>query len=85
MTNLYRVFYMRYPRQWYRLNISIDIPRSSAYWAATRTTQGEFRTKETTEVAAGASLPLSLLTKLQAHLGQAVASEENADVHFFLS
>lgn len=84
-TNLYRIFYMRYPRQWYRLNISIDIPRSSAYWAATRTTQGEFRTKDTTEVAAGASLPLSLLTKLQAHLGQGVAFEANADVHFILS
>ena len=24
-TNLYRVFYMRYPRKWYRINISIDI------------------------------------------------------------
>ena len=57
-TNIYRVFYMRCPRQWYRLNISIDIPRSSTYWAATRNTRGEFKTKDTNEVAAGASLPL---------------------------
>ena len=84
-TNLYRLFYMRSNRQWCRLNVSLKIPRASTYWGATTTMREEFKTRETIVLVAGASLPYSLLQKIQAYLEKAVSFDENANIHLILS
>ena len=62
--NLYRLFYQKSPRQWCRINISIKIPRSSKYWAASKTPQDEYKTMETRPPEVY-SLPYSLITQVQ--------------------
>ena len=63
--NIYRLFYLKSPRQWCRINISIKIPRSSKYWAASKTSQIEYMTMETLGPEAYAPLPYSLMTQIQ--------------------
>ena len=63
--NLYRLFYQKSPRQWCRINISIKIPRSSKYWAASKTPQDEFKTMETLTPEVYSTLPYSLITQVQ--------------------
>ena len=61
--NLYRLFYQKSPRQWCRIDLSIKIPRRSKYWAASKTTQNEYKTMETKP--GYAPLPYSLISQIQ--------------------
>ena len=45
--NLYRLFYLKSPRQWCRIDISIQIPRRSRFWAVSKTSRDEIKTVET--------------------------------------
>ena len=84
-TNVYRVLFRKDPRQWYRLDVSIDLPRSSSYWAATKLTPEEFKTYDQIHGAPRSSLPLTLLTKLQRCLEQVELVEADTSIHFSLS
>jgi hypothetical protein len=84
-TNIYRLFYLKSPRQWCRLSISIKIHRSSMYWAATKTSQDEYNTRETLILVGAAPLPYSLLTKIQEVLLEAEDFDEDANLRFSLS
>ena len=63
--NLYRLFYLNRPRQWCRIDISIQMPRRSKYWAASKTSQDEWKTMETRSPEVYAPLPYSLITQIQ--------------------
>ena len=64
--NLYRLFYLKSPRQWCRIDISIKIPRRSKYWAASKTSQHEYRGTEAHGIPEEyAPLPYSLITQIQ--------------------
>ena len=63
--NMYRLLYLMSPRQWCRIDISIQIPRRSKYWAALKTSQVEWKTTEASGPEAYAALPYSLITKIQ--------------------
>ena len=63
--NMYRLLYLKSPRQWCRIDISIQIPRRSKYWAASKTSQDEWKTTETLTPEAYAPLPYSLITQIQ--------------------
>ena len=83
--NLYRLFFMNRARQWCRINVSLEVSRSSAYWATTRTSQGEMKTRESYTLVAGTSLPISLLTKVQDHLEKSIVFSEDVVMHLLLS
>ena len=74
--NLYRLFYLKSPRQWCRINLSINIPRRSKYWAATKTTQNEYKTMETRAPKGYAALPYSLISQLQPALSSLPSVEQ---------
>ena len=64
--NLYRLFYLKSPRQWCRIDISIKIPRRSKYWGASKTSQHEYRATEAHAFPEEyAPLPYSLITQIQ--------------------
>lgn len=63
--NLYRLFYQKTPRRWCRIHISIDIPRRSKYWAASKTSQVEYKTMEITGPQGHAPLPYSMISQIQ--------------------
>ena len=63
--NFYRLLYLKSPRQWCRIDISMQIPRRSKYWAASKTSQVEYNTREAMMSEAYASLPYSLITQIQ--------------------
>lgn len=70
-TNVYRLLYLNSFRHWHWLTISIQIPCSSRYWAATKTTeQDKCRKWQTPQSGSAAPLPYSLLKKIQALLCQ---------------
>ena len=63
--NLYRLFYLQSPRQWCRIDISIQIPRHSTYWAASKTSQYEWKTTDVLFPESYAPLPYSLISQIQ--------------------
>lgn len=85
-TNLYKLFYLQSSRHWKWLTISIQIPRSSKYWATTKTTpQEELWEHESPLMALGAVLPYSLLKKMQVTLCQAERFNGDATLCLTLS
>lgn len=84
-TNLYRLMFMKSPRQWCRLRVSINIRRSSIYWAATNTTHREYRTMDALLLLGGASLPPSLSMKMQAFLSRTEQYDDDTHLCFSLS
>ena len=63
--NLYRLFYLKSPRQWFRINISLKIPHRSKYWAASKTSTNEVNSAESWTREAYAPLPYSLISQIQ--------------------
>ncbi|KAI4156444.1 MAG: hypothetical protein L6R39_001115 [Caloplaca ligustica] len=80
-TNMYRLIYMKSPRKWCRLRISLKISSPSIYWAATNTTHREERPL----ARGGASLPSTLQTKMQAALLETELVDEDTSLCFLLS
>lgn len=81
--NYYRVIYLKSPRQWSRLNISIEFCSSSRYWAATELSRhGNISPGHFTPVC---SLPQSLLKQVQDYLSEADDHQENANIQLCLS
>ena len=71
LTNFYRLLYLKSPRQWYWLTVSIDFDRQSKYWTAVRTTRGGYKKSAVPCKTIGpALLPFSLLTQIQTFLCQ---------------
>ena len=64
-SNLYRLFYLKSPRQWCRINLSIKFPRRSKYWAASKTTRNEYNTMEFKPPKGYPPLPYSLISQIQ--------------------
>jgi hypothetical protein len=83
--NFYRFFYLKSPRHWRRLSISINICRSSIYWAATKISQHEYSTRDALFLTGVASLPYSLLTQIQEFLSGAEDLDEGVHLRFSLS
>ncbi len=85
-TNVYRLFYLNSFRHWQWLTISIQIPCSSRYWAATNTAQqDEDRKWQTPNPMSAAVLPYSLLNKIQVFLCQGEEFNDNARMYLSLS
>ena len=66
--NIYRLFYQKSPRQWCRINIILEIPRHSIYWAATKTSRDEITTAGVWVREAYAPLPFPLISQFQSAL-----------------
>ncbi len=73
-SNVYKVFYLKSPRQWCRLIISIQIHRSSIYWPATKTAQHE----NARPLVGSASLPYSLINAIQDFLRAENVEDDNS-------
>ena len=84
-TNFYRLFYLKSPRQWRRISISINIHQSSIYWPATKVSQHEFRTKDAVFLVGPGSIPYSLQNQIQDFLSEAEDLHEDAHIEFSLS
>lgn len=85
-TNVYRLFYLNSFRRWQWLSISIQIPCSSRYWAATKTAQQDKGKKwQTPSIVSAAVLPYSLLKKIQVFLCQGEEFKDDARMHLSLS
>jgi hypothetical protein len=85
-TNCYRFLYLKSPRQWFTLNISIQICSSSKYWAATRLTREErLFTPGFTSLSSECLLPQSLLDKIRAYLLADSDQSATANVRLCLS
>ena len=63
--NLYRLFDLQSPRHLCRIDISIQIPRRSKYWAASKTSQYEWKTTDVLFPEPYAPLPYSLIRQIQ--------------------
>lgn len=88
-TIVYGVFYSKSPRQWCKLNISLDIGRSSTFWAVTEISSRGFTTRSSNTGAplgiAMPSLPLTLLSQFQNHLSEAEYLDEDVHLRWSLS
>lgn len=83
-TNVYRLFYLDSFRRWQWLTVSIQIPWSFRYWAATKTAQRDKGRKwQTPHLESAAVLPYSLLKKMQSFLCQ--REELNDNIRMYLS
>lgn len=85
MTNMYRLLYLKSPRQWIWLSLSIQIPCSSGYWAPVKTTQAEYRKWQTPTLCGAALLPSSLTTKIQDIVCQSADIRDNSRLFLSLS
>ena len=63
-TNVNRLLYLKAPRQWHCLTLSIEISCSSRYWPITKTTRAEYRKWQSAIFSGAALLPFSLLAKI---------------------
>ena len=85
-TNFYRLLYLKSFRHWHWLTISIQVPYSSQYWAATQTTQQDnCRKWQTVNCASAALLPYLLLKKIQAFLYQKGSVNDDTITYLSLS
>lgn len=85
-TNVYRLFYLDSFRHWKWLTLSIQIPSSSRYWAATKTTQiDQGRTWQCPHFGSAAILPYSLLERIQVFLCHREESNDNTTMNLSLS
>lgn len=64
-TNFYRLFYLKSPRQWRRLSMSVTVRRSSTYWLAAKLAQDEYSVQDCNYLTGPASIPHSLVTQVQ--------------------
>ena len=84
LTNVYRVFYLKSPRHWCRLTISLNVFRSSKYWTATKTTPEDFdRPRPPASIAA--NWPYSLAKLVQTTLSHSDELDDNAEICLSLS
>lgn len=86
-TNQYRNLYFQSPRRWCHLDVSVEIQRSSIYWATTKVPKRRLLQKENANGgsrAAPFTVPGSLLGKLQQGLEKYGTIEENAHIRFTL-
>ncbi len=85
-TNVYRLFYLDSFRRWQWLTVSIQIPWSSRYWAATKTAQRDkVLICQIPYIGSAATLPYSLLEKIQVFLCQREEFNDNTRMDLFLS
>ncbi|KAL9610742.1 MAG: hypothetical protein Q9167_004561 [Letrouitia subvulpina] len=84
--NVYRLIYLSSFRHWYWLTISIQIHRSSRYWAVTKSTpQDKCREPKGLEWRHTVVLPYSLLKKMQTFLCQVERLNDNSSLCLSLS
>ena len=77
--NLYHLLYMKSPRQWCRITLSLQINRSSKYWVATKVSKREREKPFPINLWTAAHIPPSLLIKLQKYLlGLDMLGEDNS-------
>ena len=85
-TNVYRLFHLDSFRRWQWLTLSIQIPCTSRYWAAIKTTQHDKGKKWQTATLASASiLPYSLLERIHVFLRQRGEFNDNTKMDLLLS
>ena len=84
LTNVYRVFYLKSPRQWCRLTISLNVSRSSKYWTATKTTPEDYERGQPSAIIA-ANWPYSLAILVQTTLSHSDELDDNAEICLSLS
>lgn len=85
-TNVYRLLYLHSFRRWQWLTVSIQIPWSSRYWAATKTAPRDIGRKwQTPHTGSAAVLPYSLLKKFQVFLSQREKFNDNIKMYLSLS
>ena len=85
-TNVYRLLHLSSFRRWQWLTLSIQIPCSSRYWAATKIAQRDKgRTCDWPNIGPAATLPYSLLERIQVFLCQKEESNDNTKIDLFLS
>lgn len=84
-TNIYKVLYLKSPRLWRWLILSMEIPRSSKYWAITRTAHANYKKWQTPVLCGAATLPYSLIAKIQDHLCQNGGIEDDTRLCLSLS
>jgi hypothetical protein len=83
-TNFFRAFYLKSPRNWHKLNISVTVYCSSVYWAVTQLLPQEYATRDGTLLAV-TTLPHSLLLQVQQLLSKAQDLDDDTHLHFSLS
>ena len=72
----YKAFFLKAPRQWCRMSVSIKLDQSSKYWAATNMSAEAYNTGESINKVGSAALPYSLLSQLQKALLQIKICDE---------
>ncbi|KAI4198272.1 MAG: hypothetical protein LQ346_002812 [Caloplaca aetnensis] len=79
--NWYKLFLMKSPREWYRLTVSVNIHRSSVYWAHTQISSRDPDDSDegSGPLACNASLPYTFQPRMQALLA---AKDLKNDAHF---
>ena len=84
LTNVYRVFYSKTPRQWCRLTISLNVSHSSKYWTTTKITPEDYEPRRPTALIA-ADWPDSLANLVQTTLSRSDELDDNAETCLSLS
>jgi hypothetical protein len=85
-TNYYRFLYLKSPRQWFKLDISIEFCSSSRYWRATKLSRhGSLFPPGFANFNSECSLPQSLLDKIRDYLSRTGDHNENANIRLCLS
>ena len=85
VTNTYKVLYMRSPRHWLWLTISIEITCTSIYWPIAKTCRGTYRKWQNPSLSKAASLPYSLGAKIQGYLERCLGVQDDTDLTLSLS
>ena len=76
--NVYKLFYLKSPRQWCRITLSMQIGCSSKYWAATKVLKRGLKKSVAVDKFMNAQIPPSLLRKVQkCLLGLDVIGDDN--------
>ena len=83
-TNVYKVFYLKSTRQWCRLEISLNVSRSSKYWTVTKTTPDDYEPRRI-RLMQDACWPYSLVKLVQTTLSHADELEDDAKLCLSLS
>lgn len=79
-TNLCQVYLQKAPRKWCRLTLSLQVYKTSIYWAATRVSKEQLQIKQITTSSRSLQLPYSLQNRIQATLSRAQDRAEDSDL-----
>ncbi|KAL9043848.1 MAG: hypothetical protein Q9214_002976 [Letrouitia sp. 1 TL-2023] len=79
-TNICQVYLQKAPRKWCRLILSLQVHKSSIYWAAMKVSRKQVQIKQITTSSRSLQLPYTLQKRIQATLSRTRDCAEDSDL-----